>query len=117
MESMFDDIKEEATQTKLTGTNKDKQTAAKATCDKIVVDWVYNTMQSFNVTADFRLQLFSFIEMTQAINKFPPPDYVPPLPHLIRGTLLTTVYEKSKAAAKQGNVHRQRAQLRADNHE
>ena len=34
MESMFDDIKEEATQTKLTGTDKDKKTAAKAVCDK-----------------------------------------------------------------------------------
>jgi hypothetical protein len=34
MESMFDDIKEEATQTKLTGTDKDKRTAAKAVCDK-----------------------------------------------------------------------------------
>jgi hypothetical protein len=35
MESMFDDInKEEATQTKLTGSTKDKITAAKAVCDK-----------------------------------------------------------------------------------
>jgi hypothetical protein len=57
MESMFDDIKEEGTQTKLMGTDK---AAAKAVCDKVVADWdwVYNTMQSFNVTADF-----SFIEM------------------------------------------------------
>ena len=58
MESMFDDIKEEGTQTKLMGTDKDKKTAAKAVCDKVVADWVCNTMQSFNVTADF-----SFIEM------------------------------------------------------
>ena len=35
MESMFDDIKdEEATQTKLTGSNKNKGAAAKAVCDK-----------------------------------------------------------------------------------
>jgi hypothetical protein len=34
MESMFDDIKEEATQTKLTGSNKNKAVAAKAVCDK-----------------------------------------------------------------------------------
>ena len=58
MESMLDDIKEEGTQTKLMGTDKDKKTAAKAVCDKVVADWVCNTMQSFNVTADF-----SFIEM------------------------------------------------------
>ena len=58
MESMFDDIKEEGTQTKLMGTDKDKKTAAKAICDKVVADWVCNTMQSFNVTADL-----SFIEM------------------------------------------------------
>jgi hypothetical protein len=32
MESMFDDIKEEGTQTKLMGTDKDKGTAAKAVC-------------------------------------------------------------------------------------
>jgi hypothetical protein len=32
MESMFDDIKEEGTQTKLMGTDKDKTTAAKAVC-------------------------------------------------------------------------------------
>jgi hypothetical protein len=36
MESMSDDIKEEATQTKLTGSTKDKTTAAKAICDKAV---------------------------------------------------------------------------------
>jgi hypothetical protein len=54
-------------------------------------------MRSFNVTADS-----SFIEMTQAISQqvCPPPGYVPPLPHLIRGKLLTTAYEKSKEAAK-----------------
>ena len=34
MESMLDDIKEEATQTKLTGSNKNKGAAAKAVCDK-----------------------------------------------------------------------------------
>tara|TARA_B110000971_G_scaffold43110_1_gene42602 strand:+ start:294 stop:710 length:417 start_codon:yes stop_codon:yes gene_type:complete len=34
MESMLDDIKEEATQTKLTGSNKNKEAAAKAVCDK-----------------------------------------------------------------------------------
>jgi hypothetical protein len=34
MEGMFDDIKEETTQTKLTGTDKDKKTADKAVCDK-----------------------------------------------------------------------------------
>jgi hypothetical protein len=33
MESMFEDIKEEATQTKLTGSNKNKGAAAKAVCD------------------------------------------------------------------------------------
>jgi hypothetical protein len=37
--------------------------------------------------------------MIQAINKFAPPGYVPPLPHLIRGMLLTTACEKSKEAA------------------
>ena len=62
MEGMFDDIKEETTQTKLTGTDKDKKTAAKAVCDKAVADWVYDTMQSFNVTADF-----SFIEVIRDI--------------------------------------------------
>jgi hypothetical protein len=89
-------VKEEATQTKLTGSNKDKITAAKAVCDKAVADWVYITMQSFNVTADS-----SFIEMIQTVNKFAPLSYVPPLPHLIRGTLLTTAYENSKEAAKE----------------
>ena len=61
MESMFDDIKEEGTQTKLMGTDK---AAAKAVCDKVVADWdwVYNTMQSFNVTADF-----SFIEVIRGL--------------------------------------------------
>jgi hypothetical protein len=34
LESTFDDIKEEATQTMLTGTDKEKKTAAKAVCDK-----------------------------------------------------------------------------------
>jgi hypothetical protein len=35
MEGMLDDIKdEEATQTKLTGSNKNKEAAAKAVCDK-----------------------------------------------------------------------------------
>jgi hypothetical protein len=35
MEGMLDDIKdEEATQTKLTGSNKNKGAAAKAVCDK-----------------------------------------------------------------------------------
>jgi hypothetical protein len=100
---MFDDIREEATQTKLTGTDKDKRTAAKAVYDKVVADWVCNTMQSFNVTADF-----SSIEVIQTTNKFAPPGYVPPLPHLIRGTLLTTAYKKSKEAAKvmsQDNEH------------
>ena len=89
--SMFDDIKEEATQTKLTGSTKDKIDAAKAVCDKAVADWVYVTMQSFQVTCDS-----SFIEMLQTINKFAPPGYAPPLPGLIRGTLLTAAYEKSK---------------------
>jgi hypothetical protein len=56
MESMFDDIKEEGTQTKLMGTDKGKKTAAKAVCDKVVADWVYNTMQSF-MQRDRRLQL------------------------------------------------------------
>jgi hypothetical protein len=68
MESMFDDSKEEATQTKLTGTDKDKKAVAKDVCDKVVADWVYNTMQSFNVTADF-----SFIEMIQTTSKSLPP--------------------------------------------
>jgi hypothetical protein len=89
-------IKEEATQTKLTGSTKDKTTAAKAVCDKAVADWVYVTMQSFQVTADS-----SFIEVLQTINKFAPPGYVPPYPKLIRGTLLTAAYEKSKEAAKE----------------
>jgi hypothetical protein len=95
MEGMFDDIKEEATQTKLTGSTKDKIDAAKAVCDKAVADWVYVTMQSFQVTCDS-----SFIEMLQTINKFAPPGYAPPLPGLIRGTLLTAAYEKSKEEAK-----------------
>jgi hypothetical protein len=37
--------------------------------------------------------------MLQPINNFAPPGYVPPLPGIIRGTLLTTAYEKSKEAA------------------
>ena len=52
-------------------------------------------MQSFQVTCDS-----SFIEMLQTINKFAPPGYAPPLPGLIRGTLLTAAYEKSKEEAK-----------------
>jgi hypothetical protein len=60
MESMFDDIKEEGTQTKLMGTDKDKKTAAKAVCMRQgrCRLGVQHHMQSFNVTADF-----SFIEM------------------------------------------------------
>jgi hypothetical protein len=76
MESMFDNIKEEGIQMKLAGSNKDKWTAAKAICDKLVADWVYIAMHSFNVTPDS-----SFTAMIPAINKFapPPPGYVPQL--------------------------------------
>jgi hypothetical protein len=59
MERMFDGIKEEGTQTKLMGTDKDKkEDCGQGRMRQGRCRLGVHTMQSFNVTADF-----SFIEM------------------------------------------------------
>jgi hypothetical protein len=110
-ESTFDDIKEEATQTKLMGSNKDKITAAKAVCDKAVADWVYITMQSFNVSADS-----SSIEMIQSVNKFAPPGLRASASTSHSWHVADDGVRKIEGGG-EGNVQRQRAQLRAGDHE
>jgi hypothetical protein len=67
MESMFDDTKEEATQTKLTGTDKDKkqdcgQGRMRQATRSLPTRCTTPCSPSFNVTADF-----SFIEMIRDI--------------------------------------------------
>jgi hypothetical protein len=99
MEGIFDDIATADTQALITS-SMNKNGASKELCNRAICNWVCINLQSFSVTGDL-----DFIKFIEALLKFAPPGYKPPLSHLVRGKCLNGAYEKSKLAG-QGDSRR-----------
>jgi hypothetical protein len=56
-------------------------------------DWIYNTMQSFNVAGPELRELATYI------TNYAPRDYVPPTSKRIRGELLDAAYKRTRETA------------------
>jgi hypothetical protein len=93
MEGIFDDIATADTQALITS-SMNKNGASKELCNRAICNWVCINLQSFSVTGDL-----NFIMFIEALLKFAPPGYKPPLSHLVRGKYLNGAYEKSKKDA------------------